>query len=74
MITAKNLETDHKITQNQAHFKSIPRQAITQLVIPDLKGERKGIARFYSNLEPDLRPVSSQNDLSVSIDNTSPPL
>ena len=50
MFTAKNSETDHEITQNETHFKSIPEQAIAPSVIPDSEGEGKGISRFDSNL------------------------
>ena len=42
MFTAKNLETDHEITRNETHFKSIPEQAIAPPVIPDSEGEGKG--------------------------------
>ena len=70
MFTAKNLETDHQITRSQTHFKSIPEQAIAPTVMPDSVGEGEGIARFDTNLEPDLRPVSPQNDHSISIENT----
>ena len=73
MFTAKNSETDHEITRNETHFKSIPKQAIAPPVIPDSEGEGEGIARFDGNLEPDLRPVSSPNDHSISLENTSPP-
>ena len=48
-------------------------QAIAPPVIRDSEGEEEGIARFDSNLEPDLRPVSPPNDHSISIENTSPP-
>ena len=70
MFTAKNLETDHQITRSQTHFKSIPEQAIAPTVMPDSVGEGEGIVRFDTNLEPDLRPVSPQNDHSISIENT----
>ena len=73
MFTAKNSETDHEITRNQTHFKPIPEQAIAPPVIPDSEGEGEGIARFDGNLEPDLRPVSTRNDRSISIENTNPP-
>ena len=33
IFTAKNLETEHEITQNETHFKSHPEQAIAQPVI-----------------------------------------
>ena len=70
MFTAKNSETDHQITRSQTHFKSIPEQAIAPTVMPDSEGEGEGIARFDTNLEPDSRPVSPQNDHSISIENT----
>ena len=73
MFTAKNSETDHEITWNETHFKSIPKQAIAPPVIPDSEGEGEEIARFDSSLEPNLRPVSWPNDHSISIENTSPP-
>ena len=73
MFTAKNVQTDHEITRNETHFKSIPEQVIAPPVIPDSEGEGEGIARFDGNLEPDLRPVSPPNDYSISIENTSPP-
>ena len=73
MFTAKNLQTDHEITRNETHFKSIPEQVIAPPVIPDSEGEGEGIARFDGNLEPDLRSVSPPNDHSISFENTSPP-
>ena len=73
MFTAKNFEIDHEITQNETHFKSIPKQAITPSVISDSEGEGKGIARVDSNLELDLMPVSPPNNQSINIENTIPP-
>ena len=73
MFTAKKSETDHEITGNETHFKSIPEQAIAPPVIPDCEGEEQGIARFDGNLEPELRPVSPTNDHSISTENASLP-
>ena len=73
MFTTKNLENDHEITQNETHFKSIPKQAIAPPVISDPDGEGERIARFDGNLEPSLKLVSPPNDHSISIENTNPP-
>ena len=70
MFTAKKSETDHEITRNETRFKSIPEQAIAPPVIPDSEGEGERIARFDGDLESELRPVSSTNDHSISIENT----
>ena len=73
MFTAKKSETDHELTRNRTHFKSIPKQVIEPPVITDSEQEEEWIARFDGNLEPELIPVSPPNDHSVSIENTSPP-
>ena len=73
VFATKNSETDHEITRNQTHFKSIPEQAIALPVIPDSEEEGERIARFNGSLEPNLRPAFPPKDHSISIENTNPP-